>query len=70
MLCHGWHEPSGVYTTRVRGVGMVENKKLVREATSIKVNPDLWKEAKIEAIRRGIALCDLVEDALRKELKK
>jgi hypothetical protein len=42
--------------------------KKLREATSIKIDPVLWKEAKIEAIRRDIDLSDLVEDALRKEL--
>ncbi len=40
-----------------------------REATSIKIDPNLWKEAKIEAIRRDIDLSVLVEEALRKELK-
>lgn len=44
---------------------MADRKK---EATSIKVDPDLWKEAKIEAIRRDIDLSDLVEQAIRKEL--
>ncbi len=41
-----------------------------RESTSIKMDPDLWKEAKIEAIRRDIDLSDLVESALRKELRR
>ncbi len=41
-----------------------------REATSIKIDPDLWKEAKIEAIKRDIDLSDLVEESLRKELKR
>lgn len=41
-----------------------------REATSIKIDPKLWKEAKIEAIRRDMGLSDLVEQALRKELKE
>lgn len=41
-----------------------------RESTSIKVDPNLWKEAKIEAIRRDMDLSDLVDDALRKELKR
>ena len=45
---------------------MTEKK---RESTSIKVDPDLWKDAKIEAIRRDMNLSDLVETALRKELK-
>jgi hypothetical protein len=41
-----------------------------RESTSIKIDPKLWKEAKIEAIRRDTDLSDLVENALRKELGK
>jgi post-segregation antitoxin (ccd killing protein) len=41
-----------------------------REATSIKIDPELWKQAKIEAINRDIDLSDLVEDAIRKELNK
>jgi len=40
-----------------------------RVPTSIKIDPDLWKEAKIEAITRNIELSDMVENALRKELK-
>ncbi len=40
-----------------------------REATSIKIDPRLWKEAKIEAIRRDMELSQLVELALKKELK-
>lgn len=42
---------------------MPESKK--REYTSIRIDPDLWKEAKIEAIRRDIELSQLVEDAVR-----
>lgn len=44
--------------------------KRTREPTSIKIDPDLWKDAKIEAIRRDIDLSDLVELSLRKELGK
>lgn len=40
-----------------------------KEATSIKIDPDLWKEAKIEAIRHDMELGELVEQSLRKELK-
>mgnify|MGYP001589658751 CR=1 FL=1 len=47
---------------------MVEKSK--KQATSINVDPELWKEAKIEAIRRDMELSQLVEDALRKEIKK
>ena len=41
-----------------------------REPTSINVNPELWKQAKIEAIKRGITVTDLFEAALMSELKK
>jgi len=40
-----------------------------REPTSINVDPQLWKLAKIEAIKRGTTVTDLVDVALRKELK-
>jgi len=39
-----------------------------KTATSIKIDPLLWKEAKIEAIRRDMEVSELVEQALRKEL--
>jgi hypothetical protein len=37
-----------------------------REATSIKINPQLWKQAKIEAIRNDLELSELVEQAIEK----
>jgi predicted HicB family RNase H-like nuclease len=46
-----------------------ELEKRKKEATSIKIDPELWKEAKIEAIRRDMELGQLVETALRKELR-
>lgn len=55
----------------VKGEGMeVEEEKIERKATSIKIDPKLWKAAKIEAIERGIELSELVEIALKKELGK
>jgi len=36
--------------------------------TSIRIDPKLWKEAKIEAIRRDMEVSELVDQALRKEL--
>ena len=33
--------------------------------TSIKVNPDVWKDAKIEAIRYDLTVSDLLEEALQ-----
>jgi len=43
---------------------MSETKKEQREATSIKIKPDVWKEAKIEAIKQGITVSELVEEAI------
>jgi hypothetical protein len=41
-----------------------------REPTSINVDPKLWRDAKIEAIKRGITVTDLFEQSLRKEIGK
>jgi hypothetical protein len=43
-------------------------EKPKRESTSIKVDPDLWKEVKIAAIRRDVEISDFVEYALKREL--
>jgi len=40
-----------------------------KQVTSIKVDPELWKEAKKHAIDRGETIGELVERLLRKELK-
>ncbi|MCE2505477.1 MAG: hypothetical protein J4F36_03160 [Nitrosopumilaceae archaeon] len=42
-------------------------KKVV---TSIKVDEDVWKKAKIEAIKRETTVTDLLNHALEQELKK
>jgi len=44
-------------------------EKNEKKATSIKIDQKLWKAAKIESIERGIELSELVEKALRKELR-
>ncbi|MEX2193120.1 MAG: hypothetical protein WD717_07055 [Nitrosarchaeum sp.] len=41
---------------------MVE--KIERVTTSIKVRPDVWKKAKIEAIKEDLDLSELVEKAI------
>jgi hypothetical protein len=41
-----------------------------REATSIKIRPDVWKEAKITAIRQDMELSELVEKALDEYINK
>lgn len=35
-----------------------------REATSIKIRPDIWKEARIQAIRNDMEVSELVEQAI------
>jgi len=36
--------------------------------TSLKINPELWKLAKIEAVKQGITLGALVDKSLKREL--
>jgi hypothetical protein len=43
---------------------MTPRNDVKREATSIKINPQLWKQAKIEAIRNDLELSELVEQAI------
>ena len=43
--------------------------KIERKSTSIKIDPNLWQEVRIEAIKRKMQLSELVEKALRKEIK-
>jgi len=49
---------------------MPETETVKKEATSIKIDPDLWKEAKIEAIRHGITVSELVEGAIERWMKE
>ena len=42
----------------------------INKTTSIKVNRDIWKEAKIEAVKRDLQLQAFIELAIRKELKR
>ena len=42
--------------------------KIERKPTSIKIDPKLWEEAKIAAIKQKMLLSELVERAVRKEL--
>jgi predicted DNA-binding protein len=47
-----------------------ETKEEKREATSIKIKPELWKEAKIEAIREGKTVSELLEEAVESWIDK
>jgi hypothetical protein len=49
---------------------MSETKTEKREATSIKIRPKTWKDAKIEAIKENITVSELVEQAIEKYLKE
>jgi len=44
--------------------------KVERLATSIKIDPEVWKKAKIEAIRNDIELSALVEMAIESWIKQ
>jgi hypothetical protein len=46
-----------------------EQETVERETTSIKVKPDLWREAKIEAIKHEKTVSELVEEAIEAWLK-
>jgi hypothetical protein len=48
---------------------MTPRNDIKREATSIKINPQLWKQAKIEAIRNDLELSELVEQAIENWIK-
>lgn len=48
---------------------MSETKKEQREATSIKIKPKIWKEAKIEAIQQGKTVSELVEEAIEQWIR-
>jgi len=41
-----------------------------KKTTSIKVNPDLWKEFKKHAIDRDKDLSDILEEMIKRELKE
>ena len=51
----------------VNGISMIIMGK--RTATSINVDEELWKKAKMDAIKRGITVTDLFEKALVRELE-
>jgi len=44
-------------------------KKEKRTATSIKIKPTVWKEAKIEAIKQGKTVSELMEEAIVEYIK-
>jgi len=49
---------------------MTPRNDIKRVATSIKIHPQLWKQAKIEAIRNDMELSELVEHAIEKWIEE
>ena len=45
-------------------------ENMPQTVTSVRVDEELWKKAKIHAIRKGITLTALLEELLRNELEK
>ncbi|MGD0145858.1 MAG: hypothetical protein ABSB53_03280 [Nitrososphaerales archaeon] len=41
-----------------------------REYTSIRIDPELWKEVKIQAIREDVEVSTLMERAIKRELER
>jgi len=47
-----------------------EAKTIEQAKTSIKISPEVWKEAKIEAIREGKTVSELVQEAINEWIKE
>ena len=46
------------------------SKQIVRNVTSIRMSVNLWKAARVYALKHGTTLTQLIESLLEKELKK
>lgn len=57
-----------LYTTL--GIMQENEMETKKAATSIKINPEIWKEAKIAAINFNTTVSDLVENAIKEYIKK
>ncbi len=50
---------------------MTEDKKqAIRKTTSIKINPDLWKDVKIYCLKNDVEVSEFVEKTLKKIIQK
>ena len=45
-------------------------KEEKRTATSIKIKPTVWKDAKIQAIQEGKTVSELMEEAIKTYIKE
>lgn len=41
-----------------------------KETTSIRIDPILWKEAKIHALKNDMSIGEFIENLIKKEIKK
>lgn len=48
---------------------MNKEKAIERVSTSIRINPDVWKDAKIQAIRDETTVSEMLENAIRKYIE-
>jgi hypothetical protein len=48
----------------------ITTEDIKREATSIKIDPNLWKNAKMEAFKFDMTVSEVVEEAIREWIKK
>jgi predicted HicB family RNase H-like nuclease len=51
-------------------ISISKTKSEKRTATSIKIKPKVWQEAKIKAIKENITVSELVEKAIEKYIKE
>jgi predicted DNA-binding protein len=49
---------------------MSETKKVQKAKTSIKVEPEIWKEAKKVAIDKGKTVSEVMEEAIKAYIKE
>lgn len=45
-------------------------KDMTLRNVNLKVDPELWQEAKVESVRQGVKLRDYVTEALKDKIKK
>ncbi len=41
-----------------------------KETTSIRVDPKVWKEAKLKAVQKDMSIGEFIEELIKKELKR
>ncbi len=41
-----------------------------RKTTSLKINPEMWKQVKLHCVKQEIEICDYIEGLIKKDLKK